>query len=52
MRWPRENVRCLVRREGDVVVLPDLTALFARLTDDAVETTTIHARAHGMRQRL
>lgn len=42
MRWPRENVRCLVRREGDVVVLPDLTALFARLTDDAVETTTIH----------
>ena len=40
MRWPRDHVRCLVRREGDLVVLPDLTALFARLTSDA--ETTIH----------
>lgn len=40
IRWPRENVRCLVRREGDVVVLPDLSMLFARLTANAA--TTIH----------
>lgn len=28
MRWPREHVRGLVRRTHDIVVLPDLDALF------------------------
>lgn len=28
MRWPRGHVRCLVRRAHDIVVLPDLDALF------------------------
>ncbi|PZQ60820.1 MAG: chemotaxis protein CheW [Sphingomonas taxi] len=35
IRWPREHVRCLVRRQGDLIVLPDLPALFARLTGAA-----------------
>ena len=42
MRWPRENVRCLVRRNGDVVVLPDLPQLFARLTANAADAPTVH----------
>ncbi|MDR6113915.1 MULTISPECIES: chemotaxis protein CheW [unclassified Sphingomonas] len=42
MRWPRDHVRCLVRREGDVVVLPDLAALFSRLTAHATEAASIH----------
>jgi purine-binding chemotaxis protein CheW len=42
MRWPRENVRCLVRRDGDVVVLPDLPQLFARLTANAADAPTVH----------
>jgi purine-binding chemotaxis protein CheW len=42
MRWPRDHVRCLVRREGDVVVLPDLPALFARLTAHAAEAVSVH----------
>lgn len=29
LRWPRELARALVRRDGDVVVLPDLAAVFA-----------------------
>lgn len=29
MRWPRDHVRGLVRRQDDVIVLPDLDALFA-----------------------
>ena len=31
LRWPRDLVRCLVRRGGDVVVMPDLPAVFAPL---------------------
>lgn len=42
IRWPREHVRCLVRRGGDVIVLPDLPALFARLTGHAVEPASLH----------
>lgn len=42
IRWPRDNVRCLIRREGDVVVLPDLPTLFARLTTRTPEAATIH----------
>ena len=42
IRWPRENVRCLVRRDGDVVVLPDLPALFARLTARGGEPASLH----------
>lgn len=42
IRWPREHIRCLVRREGDVVVLPDLNALFSRLAANAGEPATIH----------
>lgn len=39
MRWRRDHVRCLVRRDRDVVVLPDLPALFARLTARGGEQT-------------
>ncbi|WP_343525741.1 chemotaxis protein CheW [Sphingomonas sp.] len=42
IRWPRDHVRCLVRREGDVVVLPDLPTLFSRLTATAVEPVSLH----------
>ncbi|MEH3038069.1 MAG: chemotaxis protein CheW [Sphingomonas adhaesiva] len=42
IRWPREHVRCLVRRAGDVVVLPDLPHLFARLTGRADDPVTLH----------
>ncbi|CAM3208956.1 MULTISPECIES: chemotaxis protein CheW [Sphingomonas] len=42
MRWPREHVRCLVRRGGDVVVLPDLAALFSRLTARGGEPVSVH----------
>ncbi len=42
IRWPREHIRCLVRREGDVIVLPDLPQLFSRLTATAGEPATIH----------
>jgi purine-binding chemotaxis protein CheW len=42
IRWPREHIRCLVRREGDVVVLPDLNNLFSRLAAAADEPATIH----------
>ncbi|MBY0301165.1 MULTISPECIES: chemotaxis protein CheW [Sphingomonas] len=42
IRWPREHIRCLVRREGDVVVLPDLPHLFARLTGKSAEPVTLH----------
>jgi purine-binding chemotaxis protein CheW len=42
MRWPRDHVRCLVRRDGDVIVLPDLFSLFARLTASAAEPGSLH----------
>ncbi|WP_294236068.1 chemotaxis protein CheW [uncultured Sphingomonas sp.] len=42
IRWPRDHVRCLVRREGDVVVLPDLPSLFERLTARAAEPVSLH----------
>jgi purine-binding chemotaxis protein CheW len=35
MRWPREHVRCLVRRADGIVVLPDLHTLFQSLADRA-----------------
>lgn len=41
LRWPRENVRGLFRRETDVIVLPDLAAIFRALAD-AVGGATIH----------
>lgn len=34
MRWRRDYVRRLVRRENDIVVLPDLHAIFAPLTNN------------------
>jgi purine-binding chemotaxis protein CheW len=42
IRWPRDHIRCLVRREGDLVVLPDLTQLFARLTNHTGEPVSVH----------
>ena len=42
IRWPRDHVRCLVRRAGDVVVLPDLPSLFSRLTANAAEPVSLH----------
>ena len=42
IRWPREHVRCLVRRAGDVVVLPDLPRLFFRLTAAPGDMATVH----------
>lgn len=42
IRWPREHIHCLVRREGDVVVLPDLPNLFARLIAQGAEAATLH----------
>ena len=41
LRWPRELVRTLVRRGGDIIVLPDLATLFARLLDDQREPATL-----------
>jgi purine-binding chemotaxis protein CheW len=38
MRWPREHVRGLVRRQSGIVVLPDLQALFQTLAARAVST--------------
>lgn len=35
MRWPREYVRGLVKRQQDIVVLPDLQHLFRTLADRA-----------------
>jgi len=32
MRWPREYVQALVRRASDVIVLPNLQAIFAKVT--------------------
>lgn len=37
IRWPRDYIRCLVRRADKIVVLPDLPAIFA---------TQLHAVAH------
>lgn len=31
LRWPRELVRALVRRGGDIIILPDLAAVFRSL---------------------
>ena len=46
MRWRREYVRRLVRRDGDIVVLPDLHAIFAPLAPSSAAgvapLTTIH----------
>lgn len=42
IRWPREHIRCLVRREGDLVVLPDLANLFARLSATADDPVTLN----------
>lgn len=39
MRWPRQHVRGLVRRDDDVIVLPDLLGLFQTLADRAGDTT-------------
>lgn len=33
MRWPTEYVRCLVKWQGDFVVLPDLQAIFLQQGD-------------------
>ncbi len=33
MRWPREHVRGLFRRDPEVIVLPDLAAIFRSLAD-------------------
>lgn len=41
MRWPREHVRGLVRRQGGIVVLPDLQSLFQTLAARAA-VSTIH----------
>jgi purine-binding chemotaxis protein CheW len=41
MRWPRDHVRCLVRRADGIVVLPDLHRLFQSLADRA-GLSTIH----------
>ncbi len=35
MRWPRDHIRCLVRRSHDVVVLPDLQSIFDALAERA-----------------
>lgn len=35
MRWPRDQVRCLVRRSTDTVIVPDLQTLFKSLVDQA-----------------
>lgn len=37
MRWPRDHVRCLVRREDGVVVLPNITGIFDLLAASAVD---------------
>lgn len=39
MRWPRDHVRCLVRRAHDIVVMPDLQTVFQTLADRAGATT-------------
>ena len=41
MRWPRDHVRCLVRRTHDIVVMPDLQTLFQTLANRA-GAITIH----------
>jgi len=35
MRWRADYVHSLVKRDGDFIVLPDLTAIFASLRDHA-----------------
>jgi purine-binding chemotaxis protein CheW len=44
MRWRRDYVRELVRREEGVIVLPDLAAIFNPLTggDDAAGRASVH----------
>ena len=37
LRWPRGLLRALVRREGDVVLIPDLVAIFDQLAGAASE---------------
>lgn len=39
MRWPREHVRSLVRRDNGIVVLPDLDVLFHALATRAGVST-------------
>ena len=39
MRWPRDHIRCLVRQGGDLIVLPDLPALFTTLIARGGEPT-------------
>ncbi len=41
MRWPREHVRSLVKRDSGIVVLPDLHTLFHTLAARA-SVSTIH----------
>ena len=38
VRWPRGLLRALVRRAGDVVLLPDLVAIFTQLSGAIGET--------------
>jgi len=39
MRWPREQVRCLVRQGQDLIVLPDLLSLFSTLAAGSGDQT-------------
>jgi len=40
VRWPRGLLRALVRRDGDVVLIPDFLAIFASLTDRSPEAAS------------
>ncbi|MDE2406066.1 MAG: chemotaxis protein CheW [Sphingomonadales bacterium] len=43
LRWPRELVRALVRRAGDVVILPDLAAMIRPLLTEHVPPAAVAA---------
>ncbi|NBC35412.1 chemotaxis protein CheW [Novosphingobium sp. FSY-8] len=38
LSWPRENVRTMVRRAGDVLLVPDLVRIFGRCLKGAGDT--------------
>jgi len=38
VRWPKALLRALVRKDGDVVLIPDIVAIFDHLAGAAGET--------------
>lgn len=46
MRWPREHVRGLVRRDQGIIVLPDLPAIFASHVAGAEQPTATIQSIH------